>query len=69
MKNIIIAILTTYVFYTDFCVIKLWYIVPFMFLIFLALIAGVEDLILDYQETVRRGRKLQRTIKKMERGW
>lgn len=69
MKNIIIALLTTYIFYTDFCVVKLWYIVPFIFLIFWAMLAGVEDLIRDYQETVRRGRRLQRTIKKMERGW
>lgn len=69
MKNIIIALLTTYIFYTDFCVVKLWYIVPFIFLIFWAMLAGVEDLIRDYQETVRRGRRLQRTIKRMERGW
>ena len=69
MKNIIIALLTTYIFYTDFCVVKLWYIVPFIFIVFLGLLAGVEDLILDYQETVRRGRRLQRTIKRMERGW
>ena len=69
MKNIIIALLTTYIFYTDFCVVKLWYIVPFIFLIFWAMLAGVEDLIRDYQQTVRRGRRLQRTIKRMERGW
>lgn len=69
MKNIIIALLTTYIFYTDFCVVQLWYIVPFIFIVFLGLLAGVEDLIRDYQETVRRGRRLQRTIKKMERGW
>ena len=69
MKNIIIALLTTYIFYTDFCVVKIWYIVPFIFLIFWAMLAGVEDLIRDYQETVRRGRRLQRTIKRMERGW
>lgn len=69
MKNIIIALLTTYIFYTDFCVVKLWYLVPFIFIVFLGLLAGVEDLIMDYQETVRRGRRLQRTIKRMERGW
>ena len=69
MKNILIAILTTYIFYTDFCVVKLWYLVPFIFIVFLGLLAGVEDLIRDYQETVRRGRRLQRTIKRMERGW
>ena len=69
MKNIIIALLTTYIFYTDFCVVKLWYIVPFIFIVFLGLLAGLEDLIRDYQETVRRGRRLQRTIKRMERGW
>ena len=69
MKNIIISMLITYIFYTDFCEVKLWYLMPFIFLIFWAMLAGVEDLIRDYQETVRRGRRLQRTIKRMERGW
>ena len=69
MKNIMIAILTTYIFYTDFCVVKLWYIVPFIFIVFWFAISEVDEVIRDYQETVRRGRRLQRTIKKMERGW
>lgn len=69
MKNIIIALLTTYIFYTDFCVVKLWYIVPLIFVVFWLVIAEIDEVILDYQETVRRGRRLQRTIKKMERGW
>ena len=69
MKNIIIALLTTYIFYTDLCVVKLWYIVPFIFVVFWLVIAEIDEVIRDYQETVRRGRRLQRTIKRMERGW
>lgn len=69
MKNIIIALLTTYIFYTDFCVVKLWYIVPLIFVVFWLVISEIDEVIRDYQETVRRGRRLQRTIKKMERGW
>ena len=69
MKNIIIALLTTYIFYTDFCVVKLWYIVPLIFVVFWLVIAEIDEVIRDYQETVRRGRRLQRTIKRMERGW
>ena len=69
MKNILIAILTTYIFYTDFCVVKLWYIVPLIFVVFWLVIAEIDEVIRDYQETVRRGRRLQRTIKRMERGW
>lgn len=69
MKNILIAILTTYIFYTDFCVVKLWYIVPLIFVVFWLVIAEADEVIRDYQETVRRGRRLQRTIKRMERGW
>ena len=69
MKNIIIALLTTYIFYTDLCVVKLWYIVPLIFVVFWLVIAEADEVIRDYQETVRRGRRLQRTIKRMERGW
>lgn len=69
MKNIIISMLITYIFYTDFCVVKLWYIVPLIFVVFWLIISEIDEVIRDYQETVRRGRRLQRTIKRMERGW
>lgn len=69
MKNLIIAILATYVFYTDFCVVRLWYVVPFMFLVFWLVVAGIDELIQDYHKQVRRGQRLQMKLKQAERGW
>ena len=69
MKNLIIAALVTYVFYTDFCVIRLWYVIPFIFLTAWFLLAETDELIRDYQNSVRRGRKLQLDLKRAERGW
>lgn len=69
MKNAIIAALTTYIFYTDFCVIKLWYLIPLMFLVFWGLIASVDELINDYQKQVRRGQRLQNKLRRAERRW
>lgn len=69
MKNAIIAALITYVFYTDFCVIKLWYLIPLMFLVFWGLIASVDELINDYQKQVRRGQRLQNKLRRAERRW
>lgn len=68
MKNMIISALCTYIFY-GFCEVKLWYVIPFIFLVFWMIIAGVDELIKDYREQVRRGRKLQRAIRRAERGW
>ena len=69
MKNAIIAALITYVFYTDFCVIKLWYLIPLMFLVFWGLIASVDELINDYKKQVRRGQRLQNKLRRAERRW
>ena len=69
MKNAIIAALITYVFYTDFCVIKLWYLIPLMFLVFWGLIASFDELINDYQKQVRRGQRLQNKLRRAERRW
>lgn len=69
MKNAIIAALITYVFYTDFCVIKLWYLIPLMFLVFWGLIASVDELIKDYQKQVLRGQRLQNKLRRAERRW
>ena len=69
MKNAIIAALITYVFYTDFCVIKLWYLIPLMFLVFWGLIASVDELVKDYQKQVRRGQRLQNKLRRAERRW
>ena len=67
MKNIIIALLTTYIFWTDFCVIHPLPVLPLMFVAFWLMIAWIDDLIDDYRQTIRRGQRLQRRIRKMER--
>ena len=69
MKNIIISMLITYIFYTDFCVVKLWYLIPLMFLVFWGLIASVDELVKDYQKQVRRGQRLQNKLRRAERRW
>ena len=65
MKNIIISILATIIFYTQFCVIKMWYVMPVFALCVWLTIAEIDCVIEDYKETVRRGQKLQRKIKRL----
>lgn len=67
MKNIIIAALTTYVFWTDFAEIHPLPILPLLFVTFWFIIAGIDELIVDYKHTIRKGQRLQRKIKRMER--
>lgn len=67
MKNILIAALTTYIFWADICVIRPLPVLPLMFVTFLMLIVGIDDLIDDYRKTIRRGQRLQRRIRKMEK--
>jgi len=65
MKNIIIAILATVIFYTQFCVIKMWYVMPLIALCIWLGIEEVECVIEDYKKTIRRGRRLQRKIQRL----
>ena len=67
MKNIIIAALTTYVFWTDFAVIHPVVALPMLFVTIWFIIAGIDDLISDYKNRIRKGQRLQRKIKRMER--
>lgn len=67
MKNILIAALITYIFWTDVAVIHPLPVLPLMFVVFWLLIAGIDDLIDDYRKTIRRGQRLQRRIRKMEK--
>ena len=67
MKNILIAILMTYIFWADICVIHPLPVLPLMFVAIWLVIAGIDDLIDDYRKTIRRGQRLQRRIRKMER--
>lgn len=65
MKNLIIAILSTIIFYTQFCVIKMWYVMPVFALCVWMIISETECVIEDYQSTVRSGKRLQRKIKRL----
>ena len=65
MKNIIISILATIIFYTQFCVIKMWYVMPVFALCVWIAISEIDCVIEDYQKTIRQGRKLQRKIKRL----
>ena len=67
MKNIIIAAFATYVFWTDFAVIHPVVAFPMLFVTIWFIIAGIDDLISDYKNRIRKGQRLQRKIKRMER--
>ena len=65
MKNWTIALLITYVFYTDFCVIQYPILIPFMAVFFWAVTESVEDLILEHRAKARRARKLQNNVRRL----
>lgn len=65
MKNLIIAILSTIIFYTQFCVIKMWYVMPVFALCVWIAISEFDCVVEDYKNTIRHGRKLQRKIKRL----
>lgn len=67
MKNVVIGILMTYIFYTDFCVIQIPIVIPFVFFIFWILLEESEQVFSDYMQKIHRGRKLGRKIKKLRR--
>lgn len=68
MKNIIISSLLTYIFYSK-CEIKLWYLIPAIFIVFWLIVAEVDEVYKDYKRTLKRGRLLQQSIRRAERGW
>lgn len=67
MKNAMIAILLTYIYYTDFCVVKMPVVVPVMILIVWALLAEIEEYFTEYGKSVRRGQQLAHRIRRMKR--
>lgn len=67
MKNIIIAVLMTYIFYADLCVIQIPIVIPFVFLIIWATLEESEEILRGYLHKVHRGRRLGRKIKKLRR--
>ena len=67
MKNFIIALCITYIFWTDIAVIHPLPVLPLMVICFWLAIAAVDDVVMDYKDRIRKGRRLQRKIKRMER--
>lgn len=65
MKNWLIAILITYVFYTDFCVIQYPIMIPFLAVFFWAVTEAAEDLILEHRAKARRAKKLQKNVRRL----
>ena len=67
MKNILIALLITYIFWTDIAIIHPLPVLPLIFVCFWLVIITIDDVVTDYKDRLRKGRRLQRKIKRMER--
>ena len=63
MKNLIISILATIIFYTQFCEIKMPILMPVVTLILFALIVETESVFKEYRRKITRARRLQRKIR------
>lgn len=61
MKNMIIALMAAYIFY-GFCVIRNPIIPVIAFILFWLIIAEAEELVKDFQDSVKRGEQLNRRI-------
>ena len=67
MKNLIIAMMATYIFYTDFCVMHIPVVIPFVVFLFWAVLEEAEELATVYLLKVKRGKRLGRKIKQLRR--
>ena len=67
MKNMVIAMLLTYIFWTDCCVIHPMWALPIVFGAFWAFIAEGEEILKDYSKSLKRGQYLTGKIRKMRR--
>ena len=67
MKNMIIAALMTYIFWTDICVIHPLPVLPMIFGVIWMLLAAMEDLVKDFRKAVARGNKLNYRIDEIKR--
>lgn len=65
MKNVIISALSAYVFY-EFCEVKHFMIPILAFLLILVTCAGIDEEIYDFQESVKRGQRLNNKINRMK---
>lgn len=67
MKNWIIAIFATYIFWTDFAIIHPLPVLPVVAVCFWLIVAEVDEVVTDYRKRIREGHRLQRRIKRLER--
>lgn len=65
MKNLIIAILSSILFYTQFCEVKMPFIIPCMIFAFWLFLIWVDDVVHEYQVKIRRGKYLNGKIKRL----
>lgn len=65
MKNWLIAILMTYVFYTDLCVIQYPILIPFLTVFFWVVTEAAEDFVLEQRAKARRAKKLQNNVRRL----
>ena len=68
MKNMIIAALSAYIFYS-FCEIRNLLIPVTMFLLVWIACQETDEIIHDFQKSVKRGQRLQRKLKRAGRSW
>ena len=67
MKNFMIALLVTYIFWTDLAVIHPLPVLPLVVVCFWLIVAEIDEVVTDYRKRIRHGQRLQRRIKRMER--
>ena len=67
MKNMIIAALMTYIFWTDICVIHPLPVLPILFLTIWVLLASIDDMVADFKRSMIRGNRLNMRITRIKR--
>lgn len=67
MKNMIIAALMTYIFWTDICVIHPLPALPVLFLTIWVLLASIDDMVADFKRSMMRGNRLNMRINRIRR--
>ena len=65
MKNVILAIMATYIFYTDLCVVKIPVMIPLIALVAWVAITELEDMAKSYLISWKRGKRLKKRLKSL----
>lgn len=67
MKNFMLAILITYIFWADICVIHPLPVLPILFLTIWVLLASIDDMVADFKRSMMRGNRLNMRINRIKR--